>query len=69
MRIETAHGLSGHSDRRQLTSYVHKIRSKPERIIVNHGESRKCAELSRDMHKMFRTETLAPRNLESVRLR
>ncbi len=69
MKIETAHGLTGHSGRRQLTNYVHRLRGRPERIVVNHGEARKCGELARDMHKMFKAETLAPKNLESVRMK
>lgn len=69
MRIETAHGLTGHSGRKQLTSYIHRLRSRPERIVINHGESKKCGELARDMHRMFKADTTAPKNLESIRLR
>ncbi|RLJ06559.1 MAG: beta-CASP ribonuclease aCPSF1 [Candidatus Aenigmatarchaeota archaeon] len=69
MDVKTVHGLSGHSGRNQLISYVHKLASRPEKIIVNHGDPKKCIELSRDLHKIFRCETTAPRNLESVRLR
>lgn len=68
MNIDTVSGLSGHSDRSQLMSFLHKIRARPERIIVHHGESSKCIELARDAHKSFRADTLAPKNLESVRL-
>jgi KH/beta-lactamase-domain protein len=68
MNIDTVSGLSGHSDRSQLMSFLHKIRARPERIIVHHGESSKCTELARDAHKSFRADTLAPKNLESVRL-
>ncbi len=67
--IETVHGLTGHSGRNQLMGYVGKLTSKPERIIVNHGENRKCVELARDLHRVFRCETLVPKDLESVRLR
>lgn len=69
MGVETAHGLTGHSGRKQLMNYVKRLGSKPERIIVDHGESKKCRELSRDMHRKFRCETIIPKNLESVRLR
>lgn len=69
MNIETVHGLTGHSGRNQLVGYVGKLTSRPERIIVDHGESKKCIELSRDLHRMFRCETMAPKNMESVRLR
>ncbi len=69
MGIETIHGLSGHSGRNELINYIYKLSSKPEKIIVNHGESKKCIELSRDVHRLFRCETLAPKNLEAIRLK
>jgi KH/beta-lactamase-domain protein len=68
MNVDTVSGLTGHSDRSQLMSWLHKLRARPERIIVHHGEPGKCTELARDAHKSFRAETLAPKNLESVRL-
>ncbi|HJW97446.1 MAG TPA: beta-CASP ribonuclease aCPSF1 [archaeon] len=69
MEVQTIEGLSGHSDRNQLLSYMHKLGSRPERIIVNHGEQHKTTDMARDLHKIFRAETLAPKNLEAVRLR
>jgi KH/beta-lactamase-domain protein len=69
MNVETVHGLTGHSGRNQLVGYVGKLTSKPERIIVDHGENRKCVELARDLHRMFRCDTIVPRNMESVRFR
>ncbi len=69
MQVETIAGLSGHSDRNQLVNFVHKLSSKPERIIVNHGEAKKCLELAKDLHKYMRVETIAPKNLEVIRLK
>jgi KH/beta-lactamase-domain protein len=69
MEVQTIEGLSGHSDRNQLLSYMHKLGSRPERIIVNHGDQHKTSEFARDLHKIFRAETLSPKNLEAVRLR
>jgi hypothetical protein len=69
MEVRTIEGLSGHSDRNQLMSYMHKLGSRPERIIVNHGEQHKTMDMARDLHKIFRAETLAPKNLEAIRLR
>jgi predicted metal-dependent RNase len=68
MNVDTVSGLTGHSDRSQLMSYLHKIRARPERILIQHGEASKCLEFARDAHRSFRTEALAPKNLESVRL-
>jgi len=69
MNIETIHGLTGHSGRNQLINYVRRLSSRPERIIIDHGESRKCTELARDLHKICRCETMAPKNMETVRLK
>jgi predicted metal-dependent RNase len=69
MEVQTIEGLSGHSDRNQLLSYMHKLGSRPERIIVNHGDQHKTMDFARDLHKIFRVETLSPKNLEAVRLR
>jgi len=67
--IETIHGLSGHSDRRQLLSFLNHLRTKPKKILVNHGDNTNCIELARTIHKTFSIETIAPKNLECVRLR
>jgi len=69
MEVETITGLSGHSGRKQLISYIYNLASRPERIIFNHGDPKKISELSRDVHKIFRLETMAPKNLEAVRLK
>jgi len=69
LEIETTSGLSGHADRRELMSFIHRLPSRPERIITGHGENAKCLELARDAHKNFRSETIAPKNLEAIRLK
>jgi hypothetical protein len=69
MEVQTVSGLSGHSDRKQLISYVYKMPGKLERIITNHGDNYKCQELARDLHKIFKCETAAPKNLEALRLK
>lgn len=69
LEIVTIDGLSGHSDVKQLTNYLSRLKQIPERIIVNHGENSKCTEFAKNAHKIFRCETLAPKNLESVRLK
>ncbi len=69
LEIATIEGLSGHSDYKQLINYIYRLRQKPERIVCCHGEASKCLELSYNLHKIFRCETLAPKLLETVRLR
>ncbi|MBN1896427.1 MAG: beta-CASP ribonuclease aCPSF1 [Candidatus Aenigmarchaeota archaeon] len=69
LEVHSVHGLSGHSDRKQLVSYIYNLPGKLERILINHGESSRCAEFARDAHRIFKCETMAPKNLEAVRLK
>ena len=69
MEVQTVNGLSGHSDRNQLLAFVGKLSDRPEKVIVCHGENSKVLQLARSIHKLFRIETVATRNLESIRLR
>ncbi|MFH0928853.1 MAG: beta-CASP ribonuclease aCPSF1 [Candidatus Aenigmatarchaeota archaeon] len=69
LEIFNVRGLSGHSDHKQILNYLSRLKQKPERIIVDHGESSKCLDLSKTLHKFFRTETLCPKNLETIRLK
>jgi len=69
MEIVTIAGLSGHSDRNQLISFIRNIQPEPKKVILNHGESSKCLDLSSSLFRMFHVETCAPRNLEVVRIR
>lgn len=69
MRVETLEGFSGHSSRKQLMNFTAKCDPKPRKVIVNHGENSRCLDLASSIHKTFRIETVAPRNLEAVRLR
>lgn len=65
---EKLDGFSGHSDYNQLMSYVHKLRPKLRRVIVNHGERRKCENLASSIHRMFRIATTCPQVQEGLRL-
>lgn len=69
MAIDTIEGLSGHSDRKQLIGFVNRLSSRPDRIICNHGDGYTTMELARDLHKYVKAETLAPKDLEVVRLK
>lgn len=61
--------ITGHSDRRELLSFVNRCNPRPKKIIINHGESSSCLDMARTIHKTNRIETIAPRNLETIRLR
>lgn len=69
MRVEAVEGFSGHSDRRQLLNFVNRISPKPSRIIVNHGERKKCDSLAQSISKLYKIRALAPDNMEAIRLR
>ena len=61
--------VTGHSDRRELMNFVQRASPRPRKIIVNHGEPSRCKDLASSSHKLMRAETIAPRNLETVRLK
>ncbi|ALM76444.1 beta-CASP ribonuclease aCPSF1 [Thermococcus barophilus] len=69
MEVHTIDGFSGHADRRELMSYVAKVRPRPERVITVHGEPQKCLDLASSLHKRFSISTRAPNNLDAIRLK
>jgi predicted metal-dependent RNase len=68
-RVDTIDGLSGHADINQILGYIKKLHPKPERVLVVHGEEKKCSHLARTIGYKFRVEASAPQNLDSIRLR
>lgn len=68
MEVTTVDGFSGHSDRNQLMEYVRRIYPKPGRVLTNHGEEGNCLDLASSIYKRNRIPTMAPMNLETVRL-
>jgi len=69
MRLETLDGFSGHSDRKQLTSYVRNLKPKPKRILTDHGEASKTIDLAKFFSSKYGISSQSIRNLDSVRLR
>ncbi|MBI2507476.1 beta-CASP ribonuclease aCPSF1 [Candidatus Woesearchaeota archaeon] len=69
MEVYTIEGLSGHSSRNELTRFVYNLDPRPKKIIVVHGESSRCLDLASSLHKLNKIETVAPKNLEAVRIR
>ncbi len=66
--IERLDGFSGHSDYNQLISFVHKLRPKLRRVLVNHGERRKSENLSMSIRRMFRVPAHYPQIQEAIKL-
>jgi len=61
--------ITGHSDRRELMNFVNRCSPRPKKIILNHGENSQIMDLASALHRQFKVEVNAPRNLEAVRLR
>lgn len=68
LSVHTVEGFSAHSDRNQLMDYIAQMNHKPKKVIVNHGEASKCIDLARSIYKTFHISSIAPNNLEAVRL-
>lgn len=69
MEVHTIEGFTGHSGRNQLMNFIKNCDPRPKKVIVNHGENSRCLDLASSIHKAYRIETIAPRNLETVRIK
>jgi len=69
LKVHTVEGFSGHSDRRQIISYLRKVAPKPENIIVCHGEKSKCMALADFLRRRYGINAIAPDVLETIKLR
>ena len=61
--------ISAHSDRSELMNFVGKCIPRPKKVIVNHGENSRILDLCGSIRRAYKIETVAPRNLDSIRLR
>ena len=61
--------ITNHSDRKQLMNYVKRCNPQPRKVILVHGEVSRCLDLATSIHQQFRIETIAPKNLEVVRIK
>jgi KH/beta-lactamase-domain protein len=69
LKVESIEGFSGHSDRRQIISYIRRVTPKLERLIVCHGEKMKCLNVANIFQRKFKIRTNVPDVLETIRLR
>lgn len=68
--VEFVEGFSGHSDRNQILSFIERIKPKPSKVVVCHGEKKKCELVAAAINKRFnKMKAIAPENLETIRLR
>ncbi len=68
MQAHAIEGFSGHSDRKQIFRYIRNLSSKPDRIIICHGERSKCFDMAK-MLKRSRYESYVPTNQEMINLK
>jgi uncharacterized protein len=61
--------ITNHSDRKQLMNYIKRCNPNPRKVIVMHGEASRCLDLASSVHKQYRVETTAPKNLETIRIK
>jgi KH/beta-lactamase-domain protein len=61
--------LSGHADFKELMDYMQKLKPRPRKVLVVHGEKSATISLARHIHKRFRIETISPKPIDSLRLR
>ena len=61
--------ITGHSDRRQLMNFIHRLNPHPRKVIIMHGENSRCLDLASSIHKSAKVETVAPRNLDAIRIK
>jgi hypothetical protein len=50
-------------------TFVQKVKPRPRKAIIVHGENSKTLDAASSLHKTFKIETMAPRNLDVIRLR
>ena len=68
LHVESIEGFSGHSDRRQIISYLTHLQPKPERVIVCHGERAKCLSIANFLERKCEIRAIAPAIMETFRL-
>ncbi len=69
LRVESVEGFSGHSDRNQLFAFLKRVSPRPSRVILGHGERRKTDLFAHQISRALKMRTIAPDNLEKLRLR
>ena len=68
LQVESIEGFSGHSDRRQLISYLAHLKPKPERVFMVHGEKSKIMNIANFIDNKLGINTVVPGILETFRL-
>ena len=61
--------ITNHSDRRQLMNFIKRCNPQPKKVIIVHGESSRCLDFATSIYKQYHIETIAPKNLEVLRIK
>ncbi|WP_456375190.1 beta-CASP ribonuclease aCPSF1 [Methanocaldococcus sp.] len=69
LQVYTIEGFSGHCDRKQLIKYIRKVKPSPEKVIMVHGEERKCLDFADTVRRLFKKQTYVPMNLDVIRVK
>ncbi|MDI6905152.1 MAG: beta-CASP ribonuclease aCPSF1 [Candidatus Bathyarchaeia archaeon] len=67
-RVESIEGFSGHSDRRQIINYITRLKPKPERVVVCHGERAKSLSIANFIQRKCGIQAVVPAIMETFRL-
>ena len=68
LQVESIEGFSGHSDRRQLVSYLTHLKPTPERVFLCHGEKSKIMNLANFIDNKAGIPAVVPGILETFKL-
>jgi len=68
LQVGSIEGFSGHSDRRQIINYLTRLKPRPERVIVCHGERAKCLSIANFVQRRCGMQTFVPAIMETLRL-
>jgi predicted metal-dependent RNase len=66
--IDVIPGFSIHSDYNQLLAYVNRLKPKLKKVITNHGEGKKCQNLSSSINRIFKIPSFHPLVQESIKV-
>ncbi|TLX68752.1 MAG: beta-CASP ribonuclease aCPSF1 [Thaumarchaeota archaeon] len=67
-KIDVIQGFSIHSDYNQLLAYINRLKPKLKKVITNHGEGKKCQNLSNSINKIFKIQSFHPLVQESIKV-
>jgi predicted metal-dependent RNase len=66
--VDVIPGFSIHSDYNQLLAYISRLKPKLKKVITNHGEGKKCQNLSNSINKIFKIQSFHPLVGESIKV-